>query len=69
MCATVEYQLYNNNIIMILHACSYKLMQINMHIQSCMYLSDVQWTLRMTDALVHRSLPFIWGMSFNGVFG
>ena len=28
----------------------------------------IQWTLRITDTLVHRLLPFIRGMSFIGVF-
>ena len=28
----------------------------------------VQWTLRITDTLVHRLLSFIRGMSFIGVF-
>ena len=28
----------------------------------------LQWTLRITDTLVHRLLSFIRGMSFIGVF-
>ena len=28
----------------------------------------IQWTLRITDTLVHRLLSFIRGMSFIGVF-
>ena len=45
------------------------LTQIICHIRCIVQsLCDIQWTLRITDTLVHRLLSFIRGMSFIGVF-